>query len=87
MKVNKKKLIIWLLVIIVWSGTFLVLNYTVGQHYGKNVATQQFDEYTTAYKELKTQKAVENGINLIGVVGVIFFLYMAGKQFKIVEEK
>ena len=50
MKVNYKKLVLWLVVLIIWSGGFTVINYTVGQHYGKNVATRQFDRDTTAYK-------------------------------------
>jgi len=85
MKVNYKKLVLWVVVLIIWSGSFSVLNYGLGQHYSKNVATRQFDQDTTAYKELKTQKAVENTVSLIGVAGGILFLFMAGKQFKIKE--
>ena len=87
MKVNKKRLVLWLLILIVWCGGVKVVDYSVGQHYGKNVATQQFEADTTAYKELKTQRAVEKSINLVGIAGGLFFLFMAGKSFKMKEEK
>lgn len=70
MKVNTKRLTLWLLVLIIWCGVFTVAGYAIGQHYGKNVAPQQFESDTTAYKELRTQRAVENGVNLVGIAGV-----------------
>lgn len=87
MKVNTKRLTLWLLVLIIWCGVFTVAGYAIGQHYGKNVAPQQFESDTTAYKELRTQRAVENGVNLVGIAGGIFFLFMAGKQFKLTKEE
>ena len=86
MRVNYKKLIIWLLVLIIWAGSFIFFDYVVGQHYGKNVATKQFDEHTTAYKELKTQKTFERTLNLIGIAGGIFCLVMAARSVKIPKE-
>lgn len=87
MKVNKKKIVLWALVLILWVGAFSVASYSLGQHYGKNVATEQFKDDTTAYKELKTQKAMENGINLIAIAGGLFFIVMIGKQFKLPKEE
>ena len=87
MKVNYKRLVLWLILCIVWCGGILVVDYAVGQHYGKNVAPAQFDNDTTAYKELKTQKAVEKTINLSGLVGGIFCLVMASRAFKLPKEK
>lgn len=87
MKVNFKKVILYLVLLIIWSGTFLVLDYTVGQHYGKNVAPQQFENDTTAYKELKTQRKVESLISLFGIAGGLLFLGLAAKQVKLREEK
>lgn len=87
MKVNYKRLVLWLIVLIIWSGGFLVLNYTVGQHYGKTVATEQFESNTTAYKELKTQRKVESLISVISIAGGLFFLGMAAKQFKLPKEE
>ena len=87
MKVNFKKVVLYLVLLIIWSGTFIVLNYTVGQHYSKNVATQQFESDTTAYKELKTQRKVESIISVISIAGGLFFLGMAAKQVKLREEK
>ena len=86
MKVNYKKLILWLVVLLVWSGSFTVLNYTIEQHYGKNVATQQFEQDTTAYKELKTQKKVEDIVSLLGIAGGLLFLGLAVKQVKFKKE-
>jgi len=86
MKVNKGRLILWMVILAIWSGTFLVLNYTVGQHYGKNVATQQFEQDTTAYKELKTQKAIERTLAVVGFSGGCLFLLLGAKQFKVKEE-
>lgn len=86
MKVNYKKLVMYLVLLIIWSGTFLVLNYSVEQHYGKNVATQQFESDTTAYKELKTQRKVESIISVISIAGGLFFLGMAVRQVKLSKE-
>lgn len=86
MKVNYKKLVMWLVVMLIWSAGILVLDYTVGQHYGKNVATEQFDQGTTAYKELKTQRKVESIINVFGIAGALLFLGLAAKQVKIPKE-
>jgi len=86
MKVNYKKLVLWLVVLIMWSGSILVLDYTVGQHYGKNVATQQFESDTTAYKELRTQGKVESVINVFGIAGALLFLGLAAKQVKFRKE-
>ena len=86
MKVNYKKLVLWLVVLLIWSGSFTVLNYTVGQHYGKNVATRQFDSDTTAYKELRTQKRVEDVMSLLGIAGGLLFLGLAAKQVKFKKE-
>ena len=87
MKVNTKKLVLWLVVLLMWTGAMSVVDYSVGQHYGKNVATQQFEDYTTAYKELKTQKKVEDIVNVMRIAGALLFLGLAAKQFKIREEK
>jgi uncharacterized membrane protein len=86
MKVNYKKLMLWLVVLIVWAGSFTVLNYAVEQQYGKNVATRQFDRDTTAYKELRTQNKVEDIISVIGIAGGLLFLGLAVKQVKFKKE-
>jgi len=86
MKVNYKKLVLWLVALIIWSGSFSVLNYGLGQHYSKNVATRQFDKDTTSYKELRTQRAVENTVSLIGIAGGVLFLVLAVKQVKFKKE-
>lgn len=87
MKVKKGKLVIWLLALIFWCGAFLVADYSLGQHYGKNVATKQFDADTTAYKELRTQKSFENGLRLIGIAGGLFLVFKASTAFKFKKEE
>ena len=84
---NTKKLVLWLVILILWSGAFTVINYTIAQHYGKTVATDQFDSNTTAYKELRTQKTVRNALNVVAVAGGVFFLLMAGTAFKTKKEE
>ena len=86
MKVNYKKLVMWMVVLTIWTGSVLVLEYTLGQHYGKNVATQQFEQDTTAYKELKTQRKVEQVVNVVGIAGALLFLGLAAKQVKFSKE-
>ncbi len=87
MKVNFKRLVLWLIVVIIWSGSFTYLNYVAGQHYGSVVATEQFEDDTLAYRELKTQNAVQNGLSVIGIAGAIFCLGMVAKSFKITKEE
>ena len=79
MKVNFKKVITLLIILIVWCGCFIYIGYIVGQFNYNNV--------TTDYNELKTQRVIEDGINFIALAGGIFLNVKIGKEFIISKKK
>lgn len=84
MKINLKKVLLWVIVLVAWLGILTFLNYITGQTYGQ-VATDQFDTYTESYRILRTQRTIENMITIVGVAGTVYCIVKIIKSFKIKE--
>lgn len=75
MKKLISKLVLWISILIVWIGALSILRYSISQHYAKNVAVRQFDEYTEAYKVLHTTPFVEKLTVVILLFGIVLIFY------------
>lgn len=82
MKVNWKKVLLWIVALIVWIGLISLANYITGQTYAQ-VATDQFDTYTESYRILRTQNTIETIITIVGAAGVIFCIVKIIKSFSL----